>query len=277
MSTILQVKNEEKISPDVNFVSQGSGSPVTMIHGLAASLHDWDFLFPDLVSAGYSGYALDLLGHGDSPKPDSRSYHIDWLFDHFAIWVDSLHLTDPMVLIGHSLGAYLALEYVHRFPERIGGLILVNPFYSCGQLHPFLRLMYCQPLVGGWIINRTPEWLLHTITDLTSAAMGHSIGGLNSLPEAVRVQTALDYKRTAPGVYHLPGTLRDLSPYFPSISIPSLVVWGERDQTLAPSTFSTLRVALPNAEHASIPAGHVPHQSHADWFNRVVLEFLSRL
>src|SRR5271157_245859 len=132
MSITLQAKkNETKISARVNFISQGKGAPVIMIHGLAASLHDWDFLFPDLIAGGYAGYTLDLLGHGDSAKPDSRAYHIDWLLAHFIEWVDSLHLAEPAVLIGHSLGGYMALEYARRFPNRTRGLILVDPFYSC--------------------------------------------------------------------------------------------------------------------------------------------------
>ena len=53
----------------VNFTRRGAGAPVIMIHGLAASLHDWDFLIPDLVAAGYEACALDLLGHGESYKP----------------------------------------------------------------------------------------------------------------------------------------------------------------------------------------------------------------
>ncbi|MCC6569360.1 MAG: alpha/beta fold hydrolase, partial [Anaerolineales bacterium] len=60
-----------KSTPDIeipttaNFVKQGSDSPVILIHGVAASLHDWDELTPELAQNGYASYALDLLGHGD--------------------------------------------------------------------------------------------------------------------------------------------------------------------------------------------------------------------
>ncbi|MDX1379056.1 MAG: alpha/beta fold hydrolase, partial [Anaerolineales bacterium] len=98
-----------------NFVQAGEGTPVVLIHGVAASLHDWDDLIPALTMNGCATYALDLLGHGDSPKPDSRAYHVDQVFDHFLDWMTSLRLTEPAVLIGHSLGGYLALEYARRF------------------------------------------------------------------------------------------------------------------------------------------------------------------
>lgn len=277
MSTKLQINNETKIATKVNFISQGNGSPVIMIHGLAASLHDWDFLFPSLVHGGYAGYALDLLGHGDSPKPDSREYHIDWLFDHFVEWTESLRLTEPAVLISHSLGGYLAIEYARRFPDRARGLILVAPFYSRSQLPALVRWVYREPVMRGLVAVRAPKRLFRFIVDLTSIAMGYGAGGLHALPEEVRAQTALDYSRTAPGAYYLPTSLRDLTPFLPSISTRSLVVWGERDKTLAPSSFSKLLGEIPKAEAESIRAGHVPHQSNPEWFNRLVMNFLKTL
>lgn len=248
-----------------------------MVHGVAASLHDWDLLLPELAEAGYAGYALDLLGHGDSPKPDSRAYRVEWVFDHFAEWMDSLCLTSPAVLIGHSLGGYLVLEYARRFPARTRGLILVNPFYSASQLPTVLRLTYRHPTLSGLVVGKTPQWLFRVIIDFTSIAMGHSSGALHALPKDIRAQTALDYIRTAPGVYNIPNTGLDFTGHLSSVSAPTLVVWGERDQTLAPASFKKLVNSMPNATGKHIRAGHVPHQSNADWFNPLVLDFLKTL
>src|SRR5258706_16342363 len=130
------------IPTSANFIQQGTGTPVILIHGLAASLHDWDALIPELTTNGYSSYALDILGHGDSPKPTSRAYQMEWLFENFMNWMRSLHLTEPAILIGHSLGGYLALEYARRVPVWTRVLILVNPFYSRSQLHQLLEASY---------------------------------------------------------------------------------------------------------------------------------------
>jgi pimeloyl-ACP methyl ester carboxylesterase len=248
-----------------------------MIHGVAASLHDWDELIPALTKNGYSSYALDLLGHGDSPKPDSRAYHIDWLLEHFTLWTRSLRLIEPPVIIGHSLGGYIALDYARRFPDLTRGLILVNPFYSTLQLPLLLRRTYRHPSLSGVIASRLPEWMFRAVIDITSVSMGHSSGALHSLPEHIRAQTALDYTRTAAGVYNIPNTLEDMSEYLCQISTPTLVVWGDRDQTLAPSSFPKLINALPHAVGRSIPGGHVIHQSNADEFNSMVVEFLESL
>src|ERR1044071_1125797 len=89
------VEENMTIPTTANYIYQGTGAPVIMIHGLAASLHDWKDLIPDLTTNGYASYALDLLGHGESPRLDSRTYQIDWVFEHFSNWLGSLHLTEP--------------------------------------------------------------------------------------------------------------------------------------------------------------------------------------
>lgn len=261
----------------VNFVQQGQGQPVILIHGLAASLHDWDDLIPVLAQNGYAAYALDLLGHGESGKPPSRAYHIEWLFSHLVSWIDSLNLPSPPVLIGHSLGGYLALEYARRFAARTRGLILVNPFFRLSQLPLLLRLSYRRPTINATIVERTPEWLFRLIADATTLVLDHGNGGPSSLPERVRIQTILDYQRTAPGVYNLPNTLQDLTPYLSSLQLPVLVLWGERDATLSPRSFLELIRALPRAQGRSLPAGHVLHQTHVTLFNQWVIEFLRTL
>lgn len=269
--------NNLEIPTTANFVQQGNGTPVVMIHGLAASLHDWDDLIPELTKHGYASYALDILGHGDSPKPPSRSYRMEWLFEHFEHWMRSLRLTEPAIVIGHSLGGYLALEYARRVSAWTRGLILVNPFYSLSQLPPLLRRTYRHPSLSGFVTGRLPEWVFRVVVDLTSVSMGHSTGALHALPERTRAQTALDYTRTAPGVYAIPNTSADLTEHLHSISKPALIVWGDRDQTLAPASFHKLMELMPYATGKSIRAGHVPHQSNAEWFNEQVLGFLKGL
>ena len=257
-----------------NFIQRGDGAPVILIHGIAASLHDWDDLIPELTRAGYAAYALDLLGHGDSPKPDFHTYQMDWIFEHFEHWVRSLHLIEPAIIIGHSLGGYVALEYARRVSAWTRGLILVNPFYSRLQLHPFLRRSYSRRNLRGFLASRTPGWIVRAFVDIGSLAMGRSKGVLHSLPERIRIQMALDYTRTAPGVYSLPNVVSDMTESLPHIRIPTLVVWGERDQTLSPASFPSMVSMMPHAAGKSVHAGHIPHQSNAGEFNQIVLQFL---
>ncbi|GAB4541296.1 MAG: alpha/beta fold hydrolase [Anaerolineales bacterium] len=256
----------------------GTGAPVILTHGLAASLRDWDDLLPDLAAFGYAAHALDLLGHGESAKPaDPREYTFESVFAHFSAWIDSLSIDAPMILIGHSLGGGLCMQYALLHPQRARALVLINPFYDLRQLPPLIRFAFQRQLIRPAWIERLPYRAFRLLVELTSFHL--SMGGkqTHSLPEAIRRQTALDYKRAAAGIYHIPRAL----PHFElnRVRQPTLLLWGERDQTLAPQSFPQLASSLPSliSARSFAACGHVPHQCHPQQLNPQVLKFLKDL
>lgn len=264
----------------VNYVTQGEGNPVVMVHGLAASLHDWDDLFPELSANGYAGYALDLTGHGESEKPlDHDHYTFQNLYHDFSAWLDSLQLPEPFPLIGHSLGGGLSLQYALMNPQKVSGLVLVNPFYDIHQLPRAIRLFFRTPLLRTRFIERTPYRLFRFFIDMTSYNfyIGHRESHI--LPEHIRYQTALDYTRASSGIYHIPRTLPATAFTLSQLHHPTLLLWGGRDQTLNPTSFNQLAQMLPNLKgtHTFPICGHVPHQCHPEHFNPPVMEFLKSL
>jgi pimeloyl-ACP methyl ester carboxylesterase len=276
----------------VNFVQQGEGAPVILTHGLAASLHDWDDLLPELAGAGFAGYALDLLGHGDSYKPAyARDYTFESVFEHFSAWIDSLPLADSLnrpesltrpdslILIGHSLGGGISLQYALRYPERVRALVLINPFYSIHQLPPLLQLAFRRQLINMALIERTPYRLFRFFVDMSSVSFHAASRETHVLPEHVRYQTALDYVRASSGIYNIPRTLPDLTADLSRIHQPTLLLWGGHDQSLNPQSFPKIRDLLPNivASRQFPICGHVPHQCHPEQLNPHVMKFLNGL
>jgi len=271
---------ENKHTSYVNFVQQGVGAPVILTHGLAASLHDWDDLLPELAASGYAGYALDLFGHGESFKPnDHGKFTFDAVFDHFSAWVDSLHIDEPMVLVGHSLGGGIVLQYALRHPERVRGLVLVNPFYDIQQLPPVMRFVYRNQLLNTGLIDHAPYRLFRILVDITSVTFSFGQRQPHYLPEHIRYQTALDFTRASSGIYNIPYTLPGLTSDLSRVNQPTLLIWGRRDQTLAPDSFPRMENLLPNIVDAHIMpiCGHVPHQCHPEEFNPHVMKFLADL
>lgn len=276
MYKTMMLDNNQK----VNYVMQGEGEPIILVHGLAASLHDWDDLLPELSANHYKGYALDLLGHGESEKPShNHEYTVEKAYLHLEKWIDALQIDQPFTLIGHSLGGGLSLLYALNHPEKIRGLVLVNPFYELNQLPNILQTMFRRHLFSPHLLDLAPYRLFRFFIDMTS--FNYYIGHREShiLPEHIRYQTALDYKRASSGIYNFPRSLPALTFELNHISQPTLLLWGARDQTLQPASFPELINWLPNIKgsHTFPICGHVPHQCHPEQFNPHVMKFLKSL
>jgi pimeloyl-ACP methyl ester carboxylesterase len=262
---------------DINFIREGRGQPVVLVHGIAASLHDWSDLAFQLRDAGMETVALDLPGHGDSCKPEGLDlYHLENVFDTMVEWIRDLALDAPPILIGHSMGGYLILEYALRHPDQTLGLILIDPFFSQNQIPALMRLSYRENMIAAAARRSVPGWFYDWMIDATSLLNPGRYFLKHDLPQPVRRQMAENYRHAAPGIYRLPFTARNLEPYLPNIITPALVIYGTRDNTLDPRSFARLINLLPNAEGKSLKAGHVPHQSNPEETNQCILDFIAR-
>jgi pimeloyl-ACP methyl ester carboxylesterase len=257
---------------EIHYLVEGQGPPVILIHGLAASSYDWAAMLPALASAGYRAYAPDLIGHGESLKPESTaSYQAETVYEYLAAWVDSLDLEQPPVFIGHSLGGYLSLLYSLRRPTKLAGMVLIDPLYSPDQLSALLRWLNQRPEWGEIALRMVPEWLL-------SAVLGLDPTNANDFDEFNRQQIANDYKRASARIVHIPATIEDLSPHLIRLTTPSLLLWGDRDLTLAPHSFHKLHRAMPNNQASVVTgSGHQPHIGKPEQVNQLVLSFLQGL
>ncbi len=97
---------------------------LVLLHGLASAACIWDLLAPLLAECGYVVTAFDQRGHGESEKPNS-GYDFATIVadDHAAL--QALSIAQP-VLLGHSWGASVVLQYAADHPDNVAALILVD-------------------------------------------------------------------------------------------------------------------------------------------------------
>ncbi len=100
----------------------GSGTPVVFTHGWADERSVWDGAIAALGDSVHS-VSWDLRGHGESDVPPPGNYTRDHALADMERIVASAGT--PAVLVGHSLGGYLALAYALRHPDQVAGLVLV--------------------------------------------------------------------------------------------------------------------------------------------------------
>jgi pimeloyl-ACP methyl ester carboxylesterase len=104
----------------------GNGPVIILLHGLASSSANWDPLIP-LLKQNYRCITIDLIGFGDSPKPQWYSYTMEEHLRDIRRTIKSLNLRQDFILIGHSLGSLLATRYARKYAKNISRLILLSP------------------------------------------------------------------------------------------------------------------------------------------------------
>jgi esterase len=97
-----------------------STPPVILLHALGLDAHDWDDIACTLAEETHV-FALDLRGHGQSARADIYSF--ETMRDDLKAFVDAFSL-NRFTLIGHSMGATVALLFAERWPERVERLVI---------------------------------------------------------------------------------------------------------------------------------------------------------
>ena len=108
----------------LHVVQGGAGDPVVFLHGMGTSATTWNRCM-ELLQDRFTVVAPDLLGHGESPVLDDPA---EYTRDRTLIDLDDIvsELEGPPVLVGHSLGGYLALAYAATRPDAVRGVVVLN-------------------------------------------------------------------------------------------------------------------------------------------------------
>lgn len=243
------------------------GIPVLCIHGFPMDSSMWRNQRP-LTSIARL-ITPDLRGQGRSVLAEGP-YLMESLADDMADLITHLNL-DRTVVMGLSLGGYVALAMYVRHPERFHGLILSNtraevdtPEAREGRLRLAMRvhregtqvaLNYLDELFSPATHADHPE----LVDDLKSrVAQAHPDG-------LAWMQLGMAQRQ-------------DASRILPAIHVPTLVLCGEDDVITPPEKMRAMADRIPGAQFAVIPrAGHLSPLENPDDFNREVLTFLQQL
>jgi pimeloyl-ACP methyl ester carboxylesterase len=104
-------------------VWEGSGKTILCVHGITSNCRCWDVLASTL-SPKHRVLAMDLRGRGGSDKPES-GYSLERHIEDIRSLMDDLGI-EKVVLMGHSLGAFISLAFGAKYPERLDRMILVD-------------------------------------------------------------------------------------------------------------------------------------------------------
>lgn len=234
----------------------GSGDvPVVFLHSLAGHSGQFAAQLGHLRQTRRA-VALDLRGHGRSAAPEDANYSIAAMARDVAATVDTLAL-ERVVLVGHSMGGLVAAAYAAEHPQRVAGLLLLDPSGDARKVPPNLMARFFAELESDYTSTAEKYW------------EGILAGSRASVRDSVMAALRATPRPTVVGVF------RALILFDPA---EALLRYGGSTLSVitplntGPMTLHALVPALPTRTVTG--TGHWLHMDKPDEINGIVDEFL---
>lgn len=102
------------------------GRPVVLLHGFGTCAFLWRSVAPKLANAGFTALSFDLMGYGESDRPESAGYGVVAQAEYLDRALTALRLPRA-VIVAQDIGALVGVQLAARRPERVERLFLINP------------------------------------------------------------------------------------------------------------------------------------------------------
>ncbi len=250
----------KKGSPVLIFIHGTGGHAEAYVRNLAAHAEHFDV------------YALDLVGHGYSAKPD-HDYTLPHYVAHIVGFMDALGL-ESASLSGESLGGWVASHVALAHPHRINKLVLNTAGGDKIDMDALARIRELSQLAvndPSWERLKTRlQWLMHH-KHLVHDDLVRSRQMIYEQPEMTQSMRHILSMHT-PQTRQQYG-IRDEQ--WQQIKVPTLVLWTDRDPTATVAVGEALHAAIPGSKLVVMKdCGHWPQFEDAETFNRVHIDFL---
>lgn len=239
---------------------------VVFLHGIGGGRHGWAAQQAHVAQLGWRSLAWDMPGYGDSPMVDPYD------FAHLAqaLWqmLDAANIQQA-VLVGHSMGAMVALQAWTQAPERIRAMVLAasSPAFghSDGDFQQQFLAQRLAPLESG-----------KTMADIADRLIPSMVAPGSTAPALVLAREGM--AAIAPDTYR--AALCALVQFeqraaLPTITVPVLCLAAEHDRTAPPVVMERMAQKIPGARYACLAgAGHLLQYEQAEAFNAELEKFL---
>ena len=258
-------------APAFTDVGQLTQPAVVFLHGVGGGRYGWAAQQAHVAAMGWRSLAWDMPGYGDSDMVSPYD------FAHLAqsLWsmLDAAGIQQA-VLVGHSMGAMVALQAWTQAPQRIRGLLLAasSPAFghSDGDFQKHFLAQRMAPLDAGKTMGDIADKLIpsmaapggdaaHVIPDKLKSAH-HSMSAVPPATYRAALHALVQFEQRAA---------------LPTLSVPVLCLAAEHDRTAPPAVMERMAQKIPGARYACLAgAGHLLHCEQPEAFNAELEQFL---
>ncbi len=258
------------VSKTLFFRKSGEGPSIVILHGLFGMSDNWQGFSKLLSGRGYGVYAVDLRNHGRSFHDDIFNY--DVMADDLRNLFSGEKIKDP-VLIGHSMGGKVAMQYSLRHADGTRGLVVVD-------MPP--RFMPVQHDAIRKALKKIDFGIIHSRNEAAAVMAGEGISESNSQFLLKNLywkdDQTLDWRFNLPAIEAQIGELGKEMVSGTPYKKPVLFIRGENSDYIKDADLAAIHKLYPAATLITAPgAGHWVHADRPEWLLDEVTSFLKRL
>jgi len=225
------------------YLDKGKGKNLIFIHGFLGS--SWLYQAQiDHFSSKYRTIAIDHLGHGKSDKPESESYELSDLTQYLEETLSKIIGDEKIILVGHSMGGMISLIYATspKFAKRLEGLILMA---TAPKLNNPGLVQYVKDLKSGEMSLKDRETLETVFVGLCfqRKARKEQTELIKEFVDLTLLNEEYVGLRTMESIvnnFDVENKLKD-------ISVPTLILSGDRDLFILPEESKMMNEKIPNS------------------------------
>jgi pimeloyl-ACP methyl ester carboxylesterase len=261
-----QVNSAKVNGVSLKYARWGEGNPkkIILVHGWTGFKEMWDDFAPLLVENDFDVIAVDLRGHGDSDKPEGEYTPAVFSKDLYAL-AETVGWAKNFVLLGQSMGGYIVLDYVLRYPESALKIIAANTSAYLGRnlfskiTWKIIIAMYRKD-PAKMMPKMLPKFFQYPVPKET-------IDHFN----AMSLKTAKHAAVSA--INHC--MKQNFEPHLSKIKVPVLVISSEFDQKELRQATLHIHKSISGSKFADIPrTGHLPFMENPSDFLKAIVDFV---
>ncbi|XP_027077861.2 alpha/beta hydrolase domain-containing protein VTE7-like isoform X1 [Coffea arabica] len=256
---------------------QHDTDPVVLLHCFDSSCLEWRCTYPLLEDAALETWAIDILGWGFSdldflpamrhPKDIIFTRCFGKITSWMLLW--RTHIKRPMILVGPSLGAAVAIDFAINFPEAVDKLILINASVYAEGTGLLTKLPKFLAYAGVSLLKSLPLRLYANLLAFDDIPLSKCFDWAN----VGRLHCLLPWWEDATVNYMLSGGYNVVN-QIKQVNKKVLVIWGECDNIVNSKLAMRLHGELPDASVHQIPdCGHLPHVEKPEIVARLIADF----
>jgi 3-oxoadipate enol-lactonase len=253
----------------MNYVERGApgGAPILFVHGFPFNLETWEPQMRALPNH-FRAIAYDIRGHGQSDVGDGQ-YSLEFFVDDLMGLLDHL-VIKTTVLCGLSMGGYIALRAVERYPERFHGLVLCDTKSEADTSEGRVKRAASLKAVKTAGVDQFAEGFVKGVFAETTFRENPDI--VEKVKTIIKANSPIGIGGTILAL----ASRTDTTSVLAKLKVPTLILCGEHDALTTPGDARFMHDRIKDSVMHLVPnAGHLSNMENPSFFNEKLISFLN--